>query len=106
MKTIRLTRGKVAKVDDSDYKFLSKWNWYTKTTRSEGKISMYYAARFERRRTSGRLPSKGVTIYMHRVVAKCPKDKEVHHKNGDGLDNRRRNLKVTTKIENLSYRKS
>lgn len=98
MKTIRLTKGKVAKVDDADYKFLSQWNWYCKTTRTEGLVSKNYAARFERRR------GKGHTIYMHRVITKCEKTKEIHHKNGDGLDNRRRNLKVTTKTENLAYR--
>ncbi len=105
MRTIRLTQGKVAKVDDADYKMLSQWNWYTKKTKIDGKVSKIYAARFERQRSKGRRQSKGKTIYMHRAITNCPDNKEVHHRNDDGLDNRRKNLKVTTKIGNLAYKK-
>ena len=37
---------------------------------------------------------------MHRVITKCPKGKQVDHINGDGLDNRKANLRICTVNEN------
>ena len=43
-------------------------------------------------------------IAMHREIAECPKGKMVDHKNGNGLDNRRENLRVCTMSENMMNR--
>ena len=43
---------------------------------------------------------RGKTIYMHRFIMNCPKDKVVHHVNGDGLDNRKINLEKVDKSTN------
>jgi len=40
------------------------------------------------------------TIPLHRFITKCPPDKEVDHINGDGLDNRRINLRICSHAEN------
>ena len=37
---------------------------------------------------------------MHRLITNAPSDKEVDHINGDGLDNRRSNLRLTSKADN------
>lgn len=40
------------------------------------------------------------TIYMHRELMNPPEGMEVDHINGNGLDNRKANLRVCTKEEN------
>lgn len=84
-KHISLGHGRYTTVDDEDYEFLSRWKWCYQP-RGYG-----YAAR-----SSGR--SK--TFHMHRVIMNAPKGLEVDHINGDGLDNRRSNLRLCTKAQN------
>jgi len=43
---------------------------------------------------------KGKTIYMHREIMNAPKGMEIDHINGNGLDNRKSNLRVCTKAQN------
>lgn len=103
MKTISLTQGKAAIVDDEDYDWLNQVKWYTKVTSDGYKI---YAARFKR------IDGRPTTIYMHRAIMggnldepEIPQGYEVDHDNDDGLDNRRENLKIVTKSENCSRKK-
>lgn len=95
MKTIPLTRGMRVIVDDVDFGWLSQHKWYAKKTGDNGS---FYAARFQR------INRQGTTIYMHRVLTSCPAGKEVDHINQKPLDNRRANLRVCTKQENLANR--
>jgi hypothetical protein len=44
---------------------------------------------------------KSHIIRMHTVIAGTPKGKDTDHLNGDGLDNRRENLRAVTHRENL-----
>jgi hypothetical protein len=37
---------------------------------------------------------------MHRLIARPPSHLEVDHRNGDSLDNRRKNLRICTRSEN------
>lgn len=39
---------------------------------------------------------------MHREIMKCPKNLEVDHINGNGLDNRKENLRLVNTLQNTS----
>jgi len=39
-------------------------------------------------------------VRLHRAIMKPPKRRVVDHRNGDGLDNRRENLRIATKAQN------
>ncbi len=95
MRQIQLTQGKYALVDDEDYEWLSQWKWH-----ADKKGNNYYAKR--------NFMVEGVrkNTYIHRDIMNPPKYMEIDHKNGDGLDNRRKNLRVCTKSQNAMNRKS
>jgi len=83
---IPLTKGKIAIVDLKDYEWLNQFKWYA--TCSDGR---YYAyRRFNKRSMS-----------MHRYIMNAPKDKVVDHKDGNGLNNRRSNLRICAIRENV-----
>lgn len=92
MKKIQLTQGKVALVDDEDLAELSKFKWCA------SKIgNTFYAIRnlsTEPRRT----------ILMHREILKTPKNLETDHRDGNGLNNQKENLRVATRSQNLQNR--
>ena len=88
MKEIKLTRGKLALVDDGDYERVSSFKWYALS----GKHT-FYAAR------TGRL-GESHTHLMHRDILGPGVVSEVDHKNGNGLDNRRDNIRPATDAEN------
>lgn len=93
MKTIPLSQGKTAAIDDKDYERISRWKWHA---RKNGRN--WYAQRSERR-------SKGKqrTIMMHREVLglKFGDGFQSDHVNRNGLDNRRDNLRLSTRGENM-----
>lgn len=94
MRHIRLTQGNFAIVDDEDYEFLGQWKWYARHSAP----GLWYALR-RRHKADG----PGVDrIYMHRVVLNPPEGLETDHVNGDGLDNRRANLRAVTNSINLA----
>jgi hypothetical protein len=90
MKRIKLTRDKYALVDDADYEWLSSHKWYAL---KHGKT--YYA------RHSKRINGKKTFFSMHRTILGLfdPKIK-VDHKDYDGLNNQRNNLRVATELQN------
>lgn len=48
---------------------------------------------------------KQITVSMHRVILATPPGMETDHKNQDKLDNRKENLRVCSKAENMRNRK-
>ncbi len=88
MKTIVLTQNKRARVDDADYERVAGLAWHA--TRNGGRV---YAAH--------RYGWRGAIILMHRLILDPPEGMDVHHKDGDGLNNCRDNLKICSRTENL-----
>jgi len=94
MKEIPLTKNKITIVDDDDYEWLKKWKWHV----IKGGNS-FYALRNE---YLGVVNHKKIlkTITMHREIINAPKGVMVDHINGDGLDNRKSNLRLCNKRQN------
>lgn len=86
MKTIALSQGKVALVSDEDYETLSQFNWYAYKD-----LRTYYA-----QRQVSAPDGQRTVIRMHHAI--CGKGAD--HINGDGLDNRRENLRRCTHQQN------
>lgn len=93
MTSIPLTKGLHAIVNDGDAKRLSHWKW----SASKGSRT-WYATRSEKKN------GKNVGISMHRFLMGEPDGLEVDHRNGNGLDNRRRNLRILTHALNGANR--
>lgn len=49
---------------------------------------------------TGYAECSGKRLRLHRFILDAPCDKEVDHVNGDGLDCRRRNMRLTTRAKN------
>jgi len=90
MREIPLTQGKVAIVDDEDYEYLNQFKWTAGLMHN-----IWYAV------CHIHVNGKDKTIYMHTVILGTPKGMQSDHKNGDGLDNRRENLRICTHTQNL-----
>ena len=90
MKEILLTQNKVTFVDDEDFERLNKHKWSVMKHRNT-----FYASRH-----STTLNGKRNTIRMHREIMSVPKGVAVDHKNGNGLDNQKNNLRLATNQQN------
>jgi len=89
MKKIKLTQGKYALVDDKDFEQLNQFKWCIWKDKNTD-----YAAR----RKSEKI------ILMHRYIMNCPQNKQIDHKNRNGLDNRRNNLRICNIHQNARNR--
>ena len=91
MKRIKLTQGKSARVSNRDYDSLNQSKWYAQKT----KQGDYYAKRAEM------VDGKKVFILMHRVILGIDgTDIKGDHKDGDRLNNVRKNLRIATSADN------
>ena len=90
MKTINLTQGKYVIVDDEDFEWLNQFKW--------SYLNVGYAVR-----TRYDKYGKKKMIYMHREILKVPKGFLTDHINFDPLDNRRSNLRIATRGENITH---
>lgn len=89
MKIIWLTQGQFTLVDDEDYRYLSEYNWHTHKDRD----------RFYARTTivDNGHPKK---VMMHRYIMRVSGGMVLDHKDGNGLNNQKSNLRICTRAEN------
>lgn len=90
---VLLTHGYVALVDDEDHGLVSQFRWVP-LVHPDGRV-------YARTRNKGEIyrPEWPVYIRMHRLIMGFPAS-GVDHVNGDGLDNRRSNLRCATHAQN------
>ena len=77
--------------DKDDIHRIAPYKWFLRTTR--------YNTYAFRKKTHN---DKTFNVYMHRQIMHCPTNLVVHHKNHNGLDNRKENLQNMSKEEHYS----
>lgn len=101
MRELPLTQGMVAVVDDADFDRLAQHRWYASL---DSRGTKWYAKRTRKKNEEARWKSKKIRLHHFVLdIAPCelPEGHVVHHKNDDGLDNRRENLEIITQEENM-----
>ena len=100
MKEIKLSKygknsGKyVTYVDDEDFEYLNQWSWSVVKNKTT-----YYAVRTV---VSSQCERK--CIRMHRLVINAQSNKFVDHKDRNGLNNQKSNLRFCNRSQNMSNR--
>lgn len=88
MREIPLTRGKVAIIDDEDLPLVVGKKWCARC-----------GGRYAGRREGGARNAR--EIRMHRLILGAGPGVEIDHVNGNGLDNRRCNLRIADRRDNM-----
>lgn len=88
MKTIKLTQGKVALVDDADYEAVSQYRWHAQKM---GRC--FYAARSVKK-PDGRPAYQFLHHFLMPGVAR------IDHRDGNGCNDQRKNIRPATKRQN------
>lgn len=91
MKKIKLTQNKYTIVDFEDFDYLNQWKWCVIIMKNTSYAIRSMWDKIEKRRN---------IIYIHRLIMNCPNSKFVDHIDGNGLDNRKENLRICTRIQN------
>lgn len=86
---IQLTQDKIAQIDDADAGLIAGYCWHAVWVNK--RRSVWYASTMR----------NGKTLYMHRLLMGEPVGKQVDHKDGDGLNNQRGNLRLATPSQNV-----
>lgn len=81
----------IAIVDDEDYEYLNQFKW-----REVKRNSIYYAQR------ECSVNGKHTCILMHREILGFPKGKRTDHKDMNGLNNQRSNLRTCSASQNAA----
>lgn len=88
MKTIPLTQGKVALIDEADFEAVNRFKWCAAKDRQG-----FYAVRTVRKPDGSR-----TTQRLHQFL--MPGSSRIDHRDGDGLNNQRHNLRPATRQQN------
>ena len=96
MKEINLTQGKTALVDDADFERINRHKWCV----VGGRGYTHYA-----QCSLGIIGGKHVTSYMHRLILNLSAgDPKVDHRDRNGLNNQKNNLRLATDSQNHANR--
>lgn len=90
MKEIKLKGNNVALVDDEDYDKISSYNWSVITCKTTKYAKRYCGSGYINGRS------------MHRMIMQPPDNLVVDHKDGNGLNNQKSNLRICTRGQNIS----
>lgn len=93
---IPLTKGYTAVIDVEDVPLIAGSNWSARVPSNRNTV---YAARRNPRAVGGHIVS------LHRFLMGSPAGFEVDHIDGDGLNNRRSNLRCATRSQNQHNRR-
>ena len=85
LRQIPLSQGQFAIVDVADYEWLNQWRWFA----SPGRVTVY-AMRHDK------IDGKNRVVQMHRAPLSTPRGMWVDHRNGNGLEYYRKNLRLCT----------
>jgi hypothetical protein len=100
MKSIPLTQGKFALVDEADFDELNRHRWhYVKVKKGGG-----YASRWICQYTPG--SRKKIGVRMHNQILPPPDGMKVDHRNRNGLDNQRHNLRFADGTQQMANRRT
>lgn len=88
MKEVPITRSMVALVDDEDFELVSKYRWFALGYKNR---DLVYAA----------VKQGKTTLLMHRLIMNPLKCFFVDHRDHNGLNNTRSNLRLCTASQNL-----
>jgi len=91
VRSIPLTKGYVALIDDEDYDIVSQWKWTALVS-----AKTVYACR--RQWVEG----KKKIIYLHRQVMGIDDSRRIDHIDRDGLNNQKSNLRYATHTQNMN----
>lgn len=98
MKIIKLSNGGDCIVDDEDFDFLNKWKWYRHNNGYAFRCTTKYLGGGRKNRKI-----KSSSMRMHRVIMNAPIGLDVDHVNKNRLDNRRCNLRICSRSQNLCH---
>ncbi len=98
MKEIKLTKGRVAFVDDEDFEYLNQWKWHYSMGRNENDGYAKRGVNLGNKKTK--------TIQMHRVVMNLKEGdgKMVDHKDRNKLNCQKNNLRLANRSQNGNNR--
>ncbi len=90
MKTINLTKGFVALVDDEDFNYLNQWKWFAKNNKGyKHAIRIDYTLKGARK-----------NIRMARLILSIPKGQRIKYLDGNELNYQKHNMLVFSPEEN------
>lgn len=88
--------GNYALVDDEDFDELNKYKWWVERRCKKDQSYVLYV---------GREISKGPKMLLHRQIMNASKGQMIDHKDGDGLNNQKANIRFCTPSENQKNRR-
>lgn len=88
---VKLTQGAVALIDADDWERLQGYTWFNWRRPNTNYV-----------RTSIRNGDTQKTLLMHRLILDAPDNLEVDHVDGNGLNNRKSNIRLATRMQNCA----
>ena len=94
MKKIKLTQGKYALVDDEDFDRVNALKWWVRLDEARSYAQGAIA--------TGK--GKRITLHLHRFIMNPLPHEKVDHKDGNGLNNQKSNLRICSNFGNAQNR--